>query len=52
MEYQLYISGEWRDAVTGYVAEDKNPVDDSVSARAHFAGGVEVGEVIAAVQGA
>lgn len=39
MEYQLYINGEWKDTVTGYVAEDKNPADDSVFARVHFAGG-------------
>ena len=36
MEYQLYINGEWKDTVTGYVAEDKNPADDSVFARVHF----------------
>ena len=48
MEYQLYINGEWKDTVTGYVAEDKNPADDSVFARVHFAGGAEVEEAIAA----
>ena len=47
MEYQLYINGEWKDTVTGYVAEDKNPADDSVFARVHFAGGAEVEEAIA-----
>ena len=50
MEYQLYINGEWKDTVTGYVAEDKNPADDSVFARVHFAGGAEVEEAIAAAQ--
>ena len=50
MEYQLYINGEWKDTVMGYVAEDKNPADDSVFARVHFAGGAEVEEAIAAAQ--
>ena len=48
MEYQLYINGEWKDTVTGYVAEDKNPADDSEFARVHFADGAEVEEAIAA----
>ena len=50
MEYQLYINGEWKDTVMGYVAEDKSPADDSVFARVHFAGGAEVEEAIAAAQ--
>lgn len=48
MEYQLYIDGQWKDTVSGKVAEDINPADGSVFATVHFAGDSEVEEAIAA----
>lgn len=48
MEYQLYINGQWRDTVSGHVAADRNPEDNSVYAQVHFAGEAEVDEAIAA----
>lgn len=48
MEYQLYIDGQWKDTVSGKVAEDRNPADGSVFARVHFAGADEVEEAVAA----
>lgn len=48
MEYQLYIDGQWKDTVSGKVAEDKNPADGSVFAMVHFAGDSEVEDAIAA----
>lgn len=50
MEYQLYINGEWKNTVTGYISQDKNPADDSIFAQVHFAGREEVGEAIASAQ--
>lgn len=48
MEYQLYIDGQWKDTVTGTVAQNLNPADGSVYAQVHFAGRAEVEEAIAA----
>ena len=28
MEYQLYINGEWKNTVTGYISQDKNAADE------------------------
>ena len=50
MEYQLYINGEWKNTVTGYISQDKNPADDSIFAQVHFAGREEVDEAIASAQ--
>lgn len=50
MEYKLYINGEWKDTVTGYIGQDKNPADDSVFAQVHFAGKDEVAEAISSAQ--
>ena len=50
MEYQLYINGEWKNTVTGYISQDKNPADDSIFAQVHFAGREEVNEAIASAQ--
>lgn len=50
MEYQLYINGEWKNTVTEYISQDKNPADDSIFAQVHFAGREEVDEAIASAQ--
>ena len=50
MAYQLYINGEWKNTVTGYISQDKNPADDSIFAQVHFAGREEVDEAIASAQ--
>ena len=50
MEYQLYINGEWKNTVTGYISQDKNSADDSIFAQVHFAGREEVDEAIASAQ--
>lgn len=46
MEYQLYIDGQWKDTVTGTVAQNLNPADGSVYAQVHFAGSAEVEEAM------